>query len=684
MGKNILLSIIICAFNLVFAETFTEDSLKYKFQDITIIGQNKQEVFLDNPTSINRIDIAETESRRINFNDVLKMSPGVIVQDRNGGPLSKIIIRGTGSRSNDPQIQGIRILVDGFPETDPDGRTSLDLVDLSSISNIEIRRTNSSAIFGANSGGVINFVTNTTFDRSYIQPKSTFGSFGFNRNEFTSGFRLGNSVISFSGSNTNFSGWRDHSDSYSTYFNLSFKNKLDDNSELFLSASGVSSLYKLSGPLTLEQLNSNPVQANTTYLNRDERRHNKFLRIGFNFTKGFSDGHSLNIMGYINPKIIMRSQKNSYRNFNRYNLGGRIEYSYTHKFTENAKNILAIGIDDQYQNGTVLFYSLNSENQRGTILKQNKEEGGHNYGVYFQDEIIINKFNFLFGGRYSVADYLYDDFIKPQLKTSKSFESFTPSIGISYKLSSISSMFLNYSMGVENPAFNEIDPPSGLDTLVGLNPLLSPMKSHSLEAGLKGIMLVDQNIFTDINYEIVGYIIQNQNELIPYETDGVSYYVSAGKTRKYGLETAFTLNTSYNISLGASLSLSNNKFLSFNNNSQSFDNKLIPGIPSQSMNLKLGYYNPIGFSVSTSFEYLGNIPIDNSNTIYSDAYTIIKINTSYSMNLGSMKLNLFLGIDNLLDKSYVSSIFVNGSNGELYEPGLPRNIYGGVRINFGL
>ena len=71
----------------------------------------------------------------LGMQDALSLVPGVLAQSRSGGMDMRIAIRGfgargAGDRSNAGTTRGIRFLVDGIPETEPDGRTSLDDIDL--------------------------------------------------------------------------------------------------------------------------------------------------------------------------------------------------------------------------------------------------------------------------------------------------------------------------------------------------------------------------------------------------------------------------------------------------------------------------------------------------------------------------------------------------------------------------
>src|SRR5437764_11064064 len=94
------------------------------------------------------------------LDEALATVPGVYAANRyNFSQDQRISIRGFGARSAFA-VRGIKILVDGIPQTLPDGQGQLTNVELGEVDRIEVLRGSSSALFGNASGGVISIWTN--------------------------------------------------------------------------------------------------------------------------------------------------------------------------------------------------------------------------------------------------------------------------------------------------------------------------------------------------------------------------------------------------------------------------------------------------------------------------------------------------------------------------------------------
>ncbi len=95
----------------------------------------------------------------VGIDEALNNLPGVVVANRYNYSLDqRISIRGFGSRSNFG-VRGLKILLDGIPQTLPDGQSQLTNVDFADLERAEVLRGASSSLYGNASGGVISLQT---------------------------------------------------------------------------------------------------------------------------------------------------------------------------------------------------------------------------------------------------------------------------------------------------------------------------------------------------------------------------------------------------------------------------------------------------------------------------------------------------------------------------------------------
>src|SRR6185503_905436 len=174
-------------------------------------------------TQVRQRDLFGTS--RYGLDDALNLVPGVVAQSRYGNQDVRITIRGygargAGDRSNAGTSRGIRVLLDGFPETEPDGRTSFDGIDLAAAQSIEVIRSNASAVWGNAAGGVVSVSTVPEFDDQLASIEPMAGSFGLTRWAAHGGVGLGPGQLSGSFVRSDFDGWRAHSGSGRSVLNV--------------------------------------------------------------------------------------------------------------------------------------------------------------------------------------------------------------------------------------------------------------------------------------------------------------------------------------------------------------------------------------------------------------------------------------------------------------------------------
>lgn len=714
--RNILL---ITALTLLSISTLNSqsDSVRYELKPVVVTATRISEAWLEVPLALSIVEAKDLRHvKGYGLDEALATIPGVMVQSRYGNQDVRLTVRGfgargAGERSNAGTSRGIRVLLDGFPETEPDGRTSFDLIDISAAERIEVVRSNASALWGNASGGVVNFISNTSFENPFINLQSTFGSFGYRKELVNLGTNIGIGKFFLTFSNTNFDGWREHSASTRALVNTGIQTPLGQNSMIGIYITAASNFFRIPGPLTQAQFDKNPQQGQNdtsnykpTYIQRDERRLNRLGRMGIKFTHDFDNQNGVTATVFVTPKVLQRSERNTFRDFNRYHIGGNIVFRNSIRISPDLRNTLLVGLDEAYQDGSILFYNL-VNGQRGTTLSTNKREGANNFGIFAQDEFFVGDYLGLsLGARYDNITYYSDNNIKPNLNASKSFKQLTPKAGLTYLINQSHSVYANFGGGVEVPAGNEVDPPSttGQDTVTSLNPLLEPIRSTTYEIGTKQIMTFGESpIVKSLLYDLSAYFVETKNDLIPYR-DG-RFYFTAGKTRRIGGELGFTLISDYGVRLKTALTYSTNKYVEYMVDSvhytkpgkiKDLKNNKMAGVPDifYRINLK---YTPTFFQnifCELTIQGVGDYYADDSNTFTVPAYNVINLTIGFDdLKLISNKLVIrgFAGLNNLTDKKYAGSAFINPDVDRIskqypifLEPGLPMNYVGSISVDW--
>lgn len=698
----------------------TDDSVRYRMPAVTVTTTRSQESYIESPLAIRVLEQGDLSlTKGYGLDEALSGVPGVFVQSRYGNQDVRLTIRGfgargAGERSNAGTSRGVLVLVDGIPETEPDGRTSFDLVDLSAAGRIEVIRSNASSLWGNASGGVLNISSNTMFDAPYVSIGSSFGSHGFRKQLLQVGTMIGEGRFYLSLNNTTSDGWREHSRSAQTVLKAGVVTRLGEETDLAIHFSGTSNFFQIPGPLTQAQFDADPKQAQRdsmqtpgfgllpSFVQRDERRLNRLGRIGSTLSHAFDESNSISAMIFAAPKFLQRSERNTFRDFTRYHLGGNMVYRNTSVFSENIRNTFTIGLDEAYQDGAVLFHNL-SQGERGTTLRDNKREGANTFGVFAQEELTLNnQLGLSIGGRYDNVTYYSDSYITPKLNDKRSFERVTPKVGISYRISPMHSVYANIGGGIEVPAGNETDPAGtyGQDTVTSLNPLLDAIRSTTYEVGMKHLIgSSDGNSpFRHVSYDIALYHITVNNDIIPYA--GGRFYFTAGETRRTGVELGLTSAFSGGLTIQSSLTYSNNRFSEYTIDSVHYgnaghtanlkDNKL-PGVP------EIFYLVGLRFSpdayrygfIEVRAHGNGSYFADDYNQVPVPSYTVFNAMIGLKeipLSSEQLVLNLQVGVNNFTDQRHAASVFINPdySNGTpaFLEPGLPRNVVGSLSLGW--
>lgn len=676
-----------------------QDTAKvYQLDEVVITGTRTFKKIIDVPYPIQKIDNYNFKfDSKISVDNVLNDVPGLFMQNRYGNHDVRISIRGFGSRSNSG-IRGVRILLDGIPESEPDGQTRIEAIDFNSIGTIEVVRGNLSSLYTNAPGGVINFLNDINFQNNFVVNFNELGSYGLTRNGFKTGIVTQNFKYLLTYSYHSYKGYRAHSPDYWHIINSVIQTNPNPFTKLNIFAYYVDGLIKLPGSLTKAQFDADPFQANPRDVNRDTRRVSKKGRLGISYNTLFGENknNEVELTGYLAIKNFDRTAKD-YRIMNRNVLGASGRYIYRSILFE-LKNEFSIGGDLFIQYGPVETYD-NINGRKGDGVKSLVDDQISNAGLYFLNstDVIQDKMSILISGRYDKVRFDDRDRGLNARSEFRKFQAFTPKFALNYKLFPSVALFASYGLSFDSPAGNELDNyPTSSTYPKLLNPDLQAQKSTIMEIGTKGNISSDEMMFFNrINFEaaVFNYIIKD--EIVPFDVAGVgTFFRNAARTNRLGFELGSDINVYKNLNFKLSYAFSNFKYDKYVARIDSitkvidipYSGKYVPSVPKHNLYFSLSYDesitdNIVGF-IKLSNRYVSSMYVDDANSESTNSYHLANLQAGLDLNFGKFNVLLSYGINNLFNKKYVGFININSDRKEYYEAGEPRNYFGILNIGY--
>lgn len=706
--QRVSLALVCCLFAVSMLQSQTpaqvapEDTLQYEVDETVITGTRTYRKIIDVPYSIERIDNTQFKfEKKTSVDNVLGMIPGLFFQNRYGNHDVRISIRGFGSRSN-TGIRGVRILLDGIPESEPDGQTRIEAIDFQSIGSIEVVKGNASSLYTNAPGGVINFMNDIFFPRSFGVFFNEFGSGGLRNNGLKLGVKTEQNTFLLTYNYHHSRGYRVHSEDSWNIINSVFETRMSDRTNLRLYIYAVDGLIRLPGSLTRAQFDASPFAANPRDVARDAKRVTKKGRVGvqFNTLLGNEREHEFELTGYGTIKYFERTAA-TYRFFNRNGMGASGRYVYRSSLLDR-KNEFSVGGDLFYQTGPIEEYG-NFGGTKDDDLQFLTDETVSNAGFYFQNSfsIINDQLDLLITGRYDKIVFDQKDQLLGVRSANRSFGAFTPKAALNYKITPTIAVYSSYGLGFDTPAGNELEnSPLSSNPTVLLNPDLKPQKSKNFELGVKGNVLRQGEEFARlIHFEAVFFNTKIEDEVVPFDVSGDVYFRNAGETDRTGFELGTTVHLYKGLRVKVAYTLSDFTYdryvaRTFEYDTlgnavpfdRSFGGNSVPSVPRHNLGLELAYEHSFsemftGF-IKGNYVNVSGMFADDANTDQTVGYQLMSTTIGCDVQLGRFNLLMNAGINNLANKTYIAFININSDRREFFEAGEPRNAYLGVNLGY--
>jgi len=665
---------------------------------IVITGTRTKKKIIDVPYAMERVEMADHKyDRKVTIDDVLSDIPGLFLQSRYGNHDVRISMRGFGSRSN-TGIRGVRILLDGIPESEPDGQTRIEAIDFQSLGSIEVVKGNASSLYTNAPGGVINFISDVSFPRSHAVTFNQFGSFGLRQNGFKTGLRTERYGFLTTYSYHNAEGYRAHSQDYWHILNSALEINAKQNATLRIYLYVADGLIKLPGSLTKEEFDADPRQAYARDAARDTKRITRKGRLGLRYETLLGADDEFELTTYASIKYFERTAA-TYRLFNRDGLGGSARYVARGRLFDK-RNEFSVGGDWFYQYGPIQEYE-NIAGVKSDILLGLTDERIGNTGFYVQNSLTLvpGKLDLLLTGRYDNVLFDTRNQILEVQSAKRRFEDFTPKAALNYKLTPKIALYTSFGLGFDTPAGNELDNfPTSSDPNTLVNPDLDPQHSKNFEIGVKGsVVPATASLLKGATFGATFFASNVEDEIVPFDVFGDVFFRNSAVTRRKGIELGLDAQMSHGVRARGAYTYSDFDYdeytaatIEFNDqgnivtSTADFSGNTVPSVPRHNLAVSVACErrlaaNAVGF-VKTSFTHVSGMFVDDANSDETEGYSLVDPLAGVDLALGGVDLLISGGVNNVFDEEYVGFVNINATSKNFYEAGEPRNYYGGINL----
>jgi len=672
---------------------------------VVISGGGVQRRAFETPYAISVVDEQELRSAgpMVNLSESLSRVPGIVANLRNNYAQDlQLSSRGFGARATFG-IRGLRLYTDGIPATMPDGQGQVSHFDIAGAQRIEVLRGPFSALYGANSGGVISLVSAAPTGNSYAIDGDV-GSNGLWQARLGAEALLsGGWNIRVQASQFNTDGVRPHSAAERTLGNLRL-GWVGDQDTLTLLLNSVDQPAQDPLGLTREQFDADPFQTTPQAILFNTRKTSGQTQGGGSWRHRFIDSGALSesvLTLYAGQRDVTQWQAiPPATQANPRHPGGVIDLGRDYSGLDarliwrwdHASLIAGVATEQQrearrgYQN----FIGSGADQQLGVtgVLRRDESNSVRSSDLYLQGEVALAPTWMFTAGlrsgrlRVETRDHYLangDD------SGTLSYGYTTPVLALQWLPSPAWNLYVSAGQGFESPTLNELAyrPDGG----TGFNTTLQPQTSLQVEAGAKW-----RDDALGLGLDLALFRAHTDDEIgVLTNAGGRSTFQNVGSTRRSGAELGGRWQP--HPDWRALLALTYLDAV-YDDNFQTCaavpclqpsDRVTVPagnriaGTMEKSAFASLAWRVLPQTELALELRYQGQMPVNDRNTDFSPSATVSALRLSHSMPLGPGTLSLLARLDNLTDKVYAGAVIVNEGNGRYFETAAGRTALLAVR-----
>jgi len=625
----------------------------------------------------------------ISLVELLEQVPGLFVQSAgNAAQDARVALRGFGARSSFG-IRGVAIIVDGIPQTLPDGQSQVDSIDLDAIERIEILRGPASALYGNAAGGVIRITTRRPESAGSASASQTIGSYGLvdsraalsgGGDEF--GFRI-------SAGRFDLDGFRRHSAATQYRAGASLIWTPSDRTRMTATAGYFEAPDEQDpGALTAELARTSPREARQANVDFNAGESLDQWRFGAGLEHEFGAGANQRVrlsgFGFVRDfKNRLPFEGGGQVAFERAFTGLDGQYEIDADWGGLAQRLTA-GVDYRRQNDDRFRFDNLMGNRGDLVLDQNERVEA--LGFYAQQRIrLAPAWTLRIGIRFDevrldVSDRLLDDGDDSGRRT---WRETSPGAGLVWSANPGLSVYANVGSAFQTPTTTELANPDDPGAGGGFNRMLAPQTARSYEIGLRGA------VGAGIRYEASVFSARIDDAIISFEVpefsgSGRDFFRNAGRSTRRGLELAASARLSPQWRVRGGYAWSNFEFDRFVTPDGDFSGNRLPGVPRHYGFGALDWSGSDGFYAGLDLRAASQVIADNANTQASPEYLVVDVHAGRNFRAGKMDLDISAGVGNLFDERYIDNVRVNAFGGRYFEPAPGTTIHIGLEARWGV
>lgn len=647
---------------------------------VTVSAFESERPLLEQSAAI--VKVSERDFAR--FNEIspvnaFNQKAGVRIEER--APASyRISIRGSSLRAPFG-VRNVKVYWNDVPFTAPDGTTALNLLDLSNIKSSEVIKGPSGSIYGAGNGGAISLYSQPVLNSNRIATDYLTGSFGLRKYKIGLTQTIGNGGIEASFVSQKSRGYRDLSAMDRKVFQLGGYFPISEKQE-FRTQMLISDLnYQIPGGLTADQVADDPRHARPGSVEQNSSIAQKALLLSLGHVYRFSEKTQNSTTLYLNTNDFENPFILDYKKELGFGYGVRTKFTHESQLAGKALRLVA---GAEYQNSWTDAQNFGNRSGVADTVRFADKLRAYQGFLFQQAELnFTEKLLFTVGLSENFSGYEIDRQIDasggPTGLNSRTFDPVVvPRVALNYGLSAFSSVYGSVSGGFSPPTIDEVRTNEG-----SVNLDLEAEKGTNFEVGYR----LGKEKF---NVELIAYYLQLKETITTYTNEnGVVLFRNAGATDQKGVEASLDYALLRNapgffqdILIGTAFTGQFFEFKNYQKGENDFSGNELTGVPKTNLVTRLDLRTKPGIYLNLTHQYTGEIPLNDANTVYSDSFNLINARLGYVRSFSNWDLEVFTGVDNLLDELYSLGNDLNPFGGRYYQPAPERNYYGGIKLAF--